>query len=129
MERTYISTADEYSLFYRELRLQLQANGVEIVDSPTEATATLSILFDKTDQRILSVSARNTPTEYEVFYTIEYSVDSAEENLQPLQKITLARDYTYDENLVLGKSHEEQVIRDAIVDNLVRTVLRQLASL
>jgi len=129
MERTYIAAADEYSLFYRELRLQLQSNGVQIVESPTEATATLSIHFDRTDQRVLSVSARNTPTEYEVYYSIEYSLDSGEKNLQPQQFITLTRDYTYDETLVLGKSHEEQVLRKAIVDDLVRTVLRQLGSL
>ncbi len=129
MERTYIAAADEYSTFYRELKLQLQANGVQIVESPTEATATLSIQFDKTDQRVLSVSARNTPTEYEVFYTIQYSLDSGEKNLQPIQLITLTRDYTYDETLVLGKSHEEQVLREAIVDDLVSTVLRQLGSL
>jgi LPS-assembly lipoprotein len=129
MERTYIVAADEFSLFYRELKLQLQANGVHIVESPTEATATFSIHFDKTDQRVLSVSARNTPTEYEVFYSIQYSLDSGEKNLQPLQLITLTRDYTYDETLVLGKSHEEQVLRENIVDDLVRTVLRQLGSL
>ena len=129
MERTYIAAADEYSIFYRELKLQLQANGVQIVELPTEATATLSIHFDKTDQRVLSVSARNTPTEYEVFYTIQYSLDSGETNLQPIQLITLTRDYTYDETLVLGKAHEEQVLREAIVDDLVRTVLRQLGSL
>ena len=129
MERTYIAAADEYSIFYRELRLQLQANGVQIVESPTEATATLSIHFDRTDQRVLSVSARNTPTEYEVYYSIEYSLDSGEKNLQPQQFITLTRDYTYDETLVLGKSHEEQVLREAIVDDLVRTVLRQLGNL
>ena len=129
MERTYIAAGDEYSLFYRELKLKLQANDVQIVESPTAATAILSIHFDKTDQRVLSVSARNTPTEYEVFYSIEYSLDSGETNLQPRQLITLTRDYTYDETLVLGKSNEEQVLRDAIVDDLVRTVLRQLGSL
>ena len=129
MERTYIAAADQYSIFYRQLKLQLQANGVQIVELPTESTAILSIHFDKTDQRVLSVSARNTPTEYEVYYSIEYSLDSGENNLQPRQFITLTRDYTYDETLVLGKAHEEEVMRDAIVDDLVRTVLRQLGSL
>jgi LPS-assembly lipoprotein len=129
MERTYIATADDFSAFYRELKLTLRANGVQIVESPTESTAILSIHFDKTDQRVLSVSARNTPTEYEVYYSIEYSLDSGENNLLPRQFITLTRDYTYDETLVLGKAHEEQIMRESIVDELVRTVLRQLGSL
>lgn len=129
MESTYISTDDEFSVFFRELRRQLEQNGIEVVDSPTESTATLSIHVDDTDQRVLSVSARNIPTEFEVYYLIEYSVTSGETVLQPRQLINLTRDYTYDETLVLGKAHEEQLLREAIVDDLVRIVLKQLGSL
>lgn len=129
MQRTYIATEDEYSVFYRELRRQLEENGVEVVDTPVDATATLSIHIDKTDQRVLSVSARNVPTEYEVFYSIEYSLESGEDVLQSRQFLNLTRDYTYDETLVLGKSHEEQLLRDAIANDLVRIVLKQIGSL
>lgn len=129
MESTYISTDDEYSVFFRELRRQLEQNGIEVVDLPTESAATLSIHLDDTDQRVLSVSARNIPTEFEVYYSIEYSVTSGETVLQPRQLISLTRDYTYDETLVLGKANEEQLLREAIADDLVRIVLKQLGSL
>ena len=129
MQRTYIATDDEYSIFYRELRRQLEANGVEVVSVSVDASATISIHLDDTGQRVLSVSARNVPTEYEVFYSIEYSVASGEATLQPRQFISLTKDYTYDETLVLGKAQEEQVLREAIAADLAHTVLRQLGSL
>ena len=129
MERTYIATQDRFSQFYRELRRSLQAAGVEVVDSPEGATATLSILFDLTDQRVLSVSARNVPTEFEVFYTVRYAITSGEQNLLEPQELTLTRDYTYDSTLVLGKAKEEQLMRDAIVDDLVRIVLKQISAI
>ena len=129
MERTYIATEDRHSLFYRELRRQLQVAGVQLVDIPGDATATLTISVDITNQRVLSVSTRNVPTEYEVFYSIEYGVDSGDTNLLKMQFITLTRDYTYDETLVLGKAHEEQLLREAIVEDLVRIVLKQLGTL
>jgi LPS-assembly lipoprotein len=129
MERTYIATQDRFSQFYRELRRSLQAAGVEVVDSPDGATATLSILFDLTDQRVLSVSARNVPTEFEVFYTVRYAITSGEKNLLEPQELTLTRDYTYDSTLVLGKAKEEQLMRDAIVDDLVRIVLKQISAI
>ena len=129
MQRTYIATPDRFSQFYRELRRSLQAAGVEVLDSPEGATATLSILYDFTDQRVLSVSARNVPTEFEVFYTVRYSVTSGEQSLLEPQDLTLTRDYTYDETLVLGKAREEQVMRDAIVDDLVRIVLKQISAI
>jgi LPS-assembly lipoprotein len=129
MQRTYIETPDRFSQFYRELRLKLQAAGVDVLDSPADATATLSILYDFTDQRVLSVSARNVPTEFEVFYTVRYVLTRGEEKLLEPQELTLTRDYTYDSTLVLGKAKEEQLMRDAIVDDLVRIVLKQISAI
>ena len=102
MQRTYIATDDRHSLFYRALRIDLQNAGVNLVDSPADASAVLAITYDETDQRVLSVSARNVPTEYEVFYTIQYNIDSGSKRLLEPQNLTVTRDYTYDELLVLG---------------------------
>lgn len=129
MERTYIATDDTHSLFYRKLRMQLQAAGVELVDTAADATATISILYDETDQRVLSVSARNVPTEYEVYYTIEYVIDGSDERLAEPQSLTVTRDYTYDSTLVLGKAREEEVLREAVVEDLVRIVLKRISTL
>lgn len=129
MQRTYISTPDEFSQFYRELRRNLMAAGVELTDSAEDATATLTILYDFTDQRVLSVSARNVPTEFEVFYTVQYTITSGEKSLLGLQELTLTRDYTYDSALVLGKAKEEQLMRDAIVGDLVRIIMEQISTI
>lgn len=129
MQRTYIETPDRFSQFYRELRKNLRAAGVEVTDTPADATATLSILYDFTDQRVLSVSARNVPTEFEVFYTVRYAITSGGESLLEPQELTLTRDYTYDATLVLGKAKEEQLMRDAIVDDLVSIVLKQISAI
>ena len=129
MQRTYIDTDDKHSLFYRELRRELLASGIELVESPSGATATFQISYDDTGQRVLSVSARNVPTEYEVYYTIEYGATSGKKTLLETQDLTLTRDYTYDATLVLGKAREEQIMREALVDDLVRIVLKQLSTL
>jgi LPS-assembly lipoprotein len=129
MENTYIDAVERNTQFHRELRMQLQASGVNLVDTPDEATAIFSITSDETGQRVLSVSARNVPTEYEVFYTVGYALVSGEESLLAPQDVTFTRDYTWDETLVLGKAHEEDMMREAIVRDLVRTVLKQISTL
>lgn len=129
MARTYIETGDRYSLFYRKLTDTLEQAGVELVDSPSEASAELIIHTDDTGQRVLSVSARNVPREYEVYYTVYYSLVSGSSVLMEPRLETLTRDYTYDETRVLGKQREEELLREAIADDLVRVVLRQLSSL
>lgn len=129
MERTYIATDDRYSPFYRSFRDALRSSGVEVVDSAAAATSTFSIHTDRTGQRVLSVSARNVPREYEVWYTISYDVSSGEDTLLARQDRTLTRDYTYDETQVLGKAREEELMRQAIVEDLVRLVLFQLSAI
>ena len=129
MQRTYIEASDRQSLLYRELRKAMREAGMEIVDDAAAATATLNLSYDDTGQRVLSVSARNVPTEYEVYYTIEYSLYSGQQTLLEMQSRTLTRDYTYDPTLVLGKAREEELLREAIVDDLVRIILKQLSTL
>lgn len=128
MQQTYIQTDDTHSVFYLKLRRELLASGINLVDEEDWATATLVIYLDDTDQRVLSVSARNVPTEYEVYYSIRYSVLSGEDILLDVQDLTLTHDYTYDATLVLGKEKEEQLLRDAIAKDLVRIVLEQISA-
>jgi len=129
MKRTYIASSDRYSLFIREFEARLRAAGVELSDSAADATAIFTIVFDDTSQRVLSVSARNVPTEYEVYYTLTYSLDAGTTSLMPEQTLTVTRDYTYDPTLVLGKAREEELLRDAIVQDLVHIVMKQISTL
>ncbi len=129
MQRTYIQADDDHTQFYREFRRALRDSGVDVVDRADQATAVFSLSFDETDQRVLSVSARNVPTEYEVYYTIEYGIASGADMLMETQLLTLTRDYTYDSTLVLGKAREEELLRDAIVQDLVRVVMKQISAL
>ena len=129
MQRTYIATEDRHSIFYAELRGALRANGVELADSAMDAGAVLYIHVDDTGQRVLSVSARNVPREYEVHYTVQFSVEDKERVLMEPQILTLTRDYTYDETQVLGKAREEDILRQSIADDLVRLILTRLSSI
>ncbi len=126
---TYISTTDTYSPFYRELTSAMQDAGVDVLSSSSSAPAVLTILFEETGQRVLSVSARNVPTEYEVYYTIEYALVAGEESLVTNRVLSLTRDYRWDENLVLGKAAEEQALREAIIADLVRILIKQIDSI
>jgi len=129
MARTYVASDDQRSLFYRRLRESLRGAGVNVVDSEAEATATFSILSDIPGQRVLSVSARNVPREFEVFYTVYYTVQTETATILEPRSQTLTRDYTWDETQVLGKEKEEELLREAIVADLVRIVLIQLSSI
>ncbi|MEO1203045.1 MAG: LPS assembly lipoprotein LptE [Pseudomonadota bacterium] len=128
MQRTYVQAADRFTPFYRDLVAELRRQGVEVVDTEATATATFTIYADETGQRVLSVSARNIPTEYEVFYTIRYGVVSGTDVILEARTVTRTQEYIYDTTVVLGKAAEEQKIREALVQDLVRFITRQLSA-
>ena len=129
MKMTYIDTEDERSSFLLTLQRSLQASGSTITPDRAAATAVLHIEHDETGQRVLSVSAANKPTEYEIFYTIKYSVTSEGQELLTSQTLTLTRDYSFDEQTLLAKEHEEDILRQALARDLTGIVMSRLASL
>jgi LPS-assembly lipoprotein len=129
MAQTYISAQDQYSPFYRDLRVALQQGGVNLVGSPLDADAVIRIERDYSGKKVLTVSTDNRPTEYDVFYTISYSVWMKGQEVLPSRTLTLTQDYTYDETLVLGKNREEEIFLKAISSDLVRQVSQELSRL
>lgn len=129
MATTYVDTDDRYTDFNRALRDSLRASGARLAQKPEDATAIVKIIRDQSGQRVLTVSGRNTPEEYEVFYSIEYSVSGRTEELIAPQKLEVTRDYNYDETAVLAKQREQAILREALARDLAGLVVRRLASL
>lgn len=129
MQQTFLQAGNHYSPFYRQLRRALDDAGITLTSDPSQATATLVISKDDTGQRLVTISAQNQPLEFEVFYEISYLVKSKDGALLPLQVISVTRDYTYDQTIVLGKRQEEEILREELARDLVRRVLRSLDSI
>jgi LPS-assembly lipoprotein len=126
---TYIQADDRYSPFYRELVTRLRQGGARLVDDATAARTVIQVLSEDTGRRLLSVSARNVPTEYEVFYRVRFLVRVDGREAVPAEQLALTRDQTFNEDFVLGKAGEEQVLREAMARDLVALVTRRLASI
>ena len=72
-----IDTSDTESDFYFGLRKALLAAGTRIDEDGHDPAATIiHVLNDATAQRVLTVSALNVPTEYELSYALKFSVTS-----------------------------------------------------
>jgi LPS-assembly lipoprotein len=129
MKVTYVETQDERSPFLVTLLRSLQDSGVTITPDHQAATAVLHVERDETGQRVLSVSAANKPTEYEIFYKVKYSVSANGKEILSTQTLELTRDYSFDETTLLAKEHEQDVLREALARDLAGIVMNRLASL
>lgn len=129
MAVTYIETNDRYTDFNRALRDSLRASGAQLVEDKQEATAIVRIHQDESGQRVLAVSARNTPEEYQVYYVVEYSVSDRSGQLVEPQRIELTREYSYDATAVLAKQKEQAILREALARDIAGIIVRQLSVL
>ena len=125
----YLDAPDRYTDFHRSFVESLSGAGVTLVRKPEQAGAVIELKRDDSGQRVLSVSARNTPTQYEVYYTVTFRVRAGEQELQPAQTLSLTREYAFDETAQLAMDREEQVIREALARDLAALVMRRLAAL
>jgi LPS-assembly lipoprotein len=125
-----IDAADTQSDFYFGLRKSLMAAGTRIDDERKDDSAALiHIIADGPAERILTVSTRNVPTEYELTYTLKFSVSSAGRELIAPEEHQLVRDYSYSESALLAKEREKAILSEALANDLVSVVMHRLSSL
>jgi LPS-assembly lipoprotein len=129
IRRPYIEAPDQQSDFVQSLRRQMLISGAHPADSPDRATAVVDILSDAVTPRVLSVSAQNRPVEYEVTYTVRFSVTSGGRVLLAPQQVSALRTYSFDESLLLAKEHEKAILQQAMGHDLADIVMRRLSSL
>jgi LPS-assembly lipoprotein len=129
MRKFYVITADQVTPFAVELRRAIERSGGELTSTAAEADTVVRIQRDRSGRRVLSVSARNTPQEYEIFYLVEYSVDRGGKEVLELQPLEMIRNLSFDETQLLAKDREEAIIREAMARDLAVLVTRRLESL
>jgi LPS-assembly lipoprotein len=126
---TFIDTKDEQTDFVQDLRKALIASGSKVIRTQGSSGATVSVHGDELTERILSVSARNIPTEYELTYTVKFSVTANGKTLIDNEEIAATRDLSFEESQLLAKEREQEILREALARDLVALVMRRLASL
>ena len=126
---TYVDTKDEQTDFVQDLRKALIASGAKVIRTQGSSGATVSVHDDELTEKILSVSARNIPTEYELTYRVKFSVTANGKTLIDNEEISATRDLSFEESQLLAKEREQEILREALARDLVALVMRRLASL
>src|ERR1700760_3631334 len=119
LARPYLELKDPYTDFSREFERQLKSAGATPYPKLEGSTATVEITRDTVEQRTLSVTATNIPSEYELTYTVIFTVHTpAKVRLEP-QTIQLSKDYSFDEHYQLAKEHEADILKEQMARDLV----------
>lgn len=127
-QATWLEVPDRYTEFNEALRTQLAASGAVLVTDPAAARVTVQVKRDEVGVRVLSVSARNTPREYEVVYSVIVTASSGGREILAAEPLTLTRNYAFSEAEVLVKDAEDRDIRRALAEEIASLVIYRLAA-
>jgi LPS-assembly lipoprotein len=129
LARPYLVLKDPYTDFSREFEHQLKSSGAVMQGLRANASATIDVTKDLVETRTLSVSATNIPTEYELTYTVTFAVHGTDKELLAPQTISLEKDFSFEENVLLAKNHEADILRQQMARDLVSIAMHRLTSL
>lgn len=130
------SNLSEQSEIGRELRAQLQASGVQLVEPAlagqlqAPAEVELTVLNEQRERAVVGITSIGQVRELQLRVRFKFRVRSGKgrdliDDLELLQE----RDLSYDEALVLGKQAEEELLYREMQSDIVRQLMRRLAAI
>lgn len=103
------------------------SDSVRLTQSASEAEVVLKIAGEERSKTILSLSGAGRVTEYRLGLRLIYSIEGNDGRvLAAPETIELLRDLTYDDQLLLAKGAEEQLLYRDMDEVAARRILRRL---
>jgi len=121
--------ASQYSSLGIALRRQIALSGSTTVEEDAARAETkLQILGNNRSREILSLTATGKVREYELVQTLRFRLTDRDGNeLIPPATLSARREYTFSDELILGKEQEEALLYSDMENDLVRQLMRRLA--
>lgn len=106
------------------LKKSLRSADAFLLDQPENADIIIKVVKEKMDRRVISLNESGRSNEYELYYVLDFLLlDAKGKVLSTTQPIEITRDYFNDQEALLGKNNEEQVIRSEIYQQAIKAVL------
>lgn len=115
----------------KEVKSQLVGAGVSLASSAESAAYIVILKEEAFEKSVLSVSATTGKVEeYQLVFKAKMdALGAGGEKITKNDRIRTSRDYTFDEDAVLGKFSEETLLREDLIRNAASQTLRRLQAL
>jgi len=126
--RTISLTSEFYSPLLISITDNLKNSDINVTDSKNKNLYRINILSESFKRRQLSINASGRVNEYEIIYDLSFEI-SPPNMKSDVETITLYRDYSFDENNIMGNSDREQQIRKEMVATSATLIYNRLSAL
>ena len=124
----YIEAANPDSPLIAELRTNLEANHVQLVDKAEQAEVILNIALDLPEKQILTLGSGGLVSAFQLRYHVSLrAYDNQQREWLPADELVLSRDYNYNDSQILAKSAEEAQLYQSMRSDMAQQIIRRLS--
>jgi LPS-assembly lipoprotein len=128
--KTLHVTSKSNSVVAGQIRRELTDSQTKLVAASKDADATLTIIEERRDRQILSLSGAGRVREYELRMNISYQfVGQKGDVLIPTSEIILKRTFAYDDTRVIAKQQEESMLFQDMERDATGQILRRMIAI
>lgn len=124
----YINASNPGTLFIGDLRRNLEANNVTLVEAAEQADVILDIVYEVADKQVLSLGGDGRVNEFRLNYRVSLrAYDQKQRDWLAAEELAQRRDYSFDDTQILAKEAEEKLLQDSIRSEMAQQVVRRLS--
>ena len=124
----YLDAANPGTPFIADLRRNLEANKVQLVNTAEQADVVLNIVFEIPEKQILTLGGDGRVNEFQLRYRVSlHAYDLKQQVWIPAEEIALRRDYSFDDTKILAKEGEEALLYQSMRSDMVQQIVRRLS--
>jgi LPS-assembly lipoprotein len=127
-ETLYLNATNPGTPFIAELRRNLEANKVKLVNNAEQADVVLNIVTEFPEKQILTLRSSGRVNEFSLRYRVSLrAYDLKQQDWIPAEDIVLHRDFTFDDTKILAKEAEEALLYQSMRTDMVQLIIRRLS--
>jgi len=124
----YIEAVNPASPLLGELRRNLEANHITLVNTAEKADMVLNIALDLPEKQILTLGSSGRVSEFQLRYRVSMrAYDFQKREWLAADDLLMSRDYTNDDTQILAKEAEEALLYQSMRSDMVQQIMRRLS--
>lgn len=125
----YINTANPGTQFMIELRRNLEANNVTLVDNAEKAEVILDVAYEQAGKQVLTLGADGRVNEFRLSYRVSLrAYDLKQQTWLAAEEMEQLRDFSFDDAHILAKESGEQQLQKNMQSEMVQQLMRRLSN-
>ena len=117
--------SDNYSELVKNLSQTLSNSNIQVVNESDRDLYRVKIISETFNRRQLSISISGRVNEYEIIYNVVYQISIPNEKSKE-ETLSLYRDYSFDEDNIMGNTDREAQIKKEMISNAASLIFTKL---